>query len=72
MENFKLTAQLSTYLYSVCRFIWSDELKKRNKWQPAQHGDLLLEKEQDAYEREEKHNMAEKAIAKLSQKCQEK
>src|SRR5258705_11058735 len=27
--GFKLTAQLSTYLFSVRRFLWKDELKKR-------------------------------------------
>ncbi len=32
--GFTLTAQLSTYLFSVCRFLWNDELKKR-KHAPA-------------------------------------
>ena len=27
--EFTLTAQLSTYLFSVCRYLWKDELKKR-------------------------------------------
>ncbi|HEY4150405.1 MAG TPA: sigma factor, partial [Chitinophagaceae bacterium] len=27
--GFILTAQLSTYLFSICRFLWNDELKKR-------------------------------------------
>src|SRR5690349_10782765 len=28
-SGFVLSAQLSTYLFSVCRFLWKDELKKR-------------------------------------------
>src|ERR1039457_6248008 len=29
--NFKLTSQLGTYLFSVCRFLWLDEIRKRGK-----------------------------------------
>jgi RNA polymerase sigma factor (sigma-70 family) len=28
-KDFRLSAQLSTYLYSVCRFLWNDQLRKR-------------------------------------------
>ena len=30
-NNFVLTSSLNTYLYSICRFVWNDELKKKSK-----------------------------------------
>jgi RNA polymerase sigma factor (sigma-70 family) len=30
-SEFVLTSSISTYLYSVCRFLWKDELNKRNR-----------------------------------------
>ncbi|HET6996503.1 MAG TPA: sigma factor, partial [Chitinophagaceae bacterium] len=33
--GFQLTAQLSTYLYSVSRFLWKDELRKRKSFAPV-------------------------------------
>jgi RNA polymerase sigma factor (sigma-70 family) len=29
-KDFELTAQLSTYLFSVCRFLWKDQLKRKS------------------------------------------
>ncbi|WP_350340111.1 hypothetical protein [Paraflavitalea speifideaquila] len=26
-KNLQLTAKLSTYLFSICRYLWKDELK---------------------------------------------
>jgi DNA-directed RNA polymerase specialized sigma24 family protein len=33
-KDFKLTAQLSTYLFSVCRFLWNDQLKRLSNHVP--------------------------------------
>ncbi len=29
--DFQLTASVGTYLYSVCKYIWKDQLKKKNR-----------------------------------------
>ena len=71
--NFTLTAQLGTYLFSVCRFLWMDEIKKREKM-PA---DKFNEENEKGFaeeinidsEREQKIKQAEKAIASLGEKC---
>lgn len=69
--EFQLLSKLSTYLYSVCRFIWSDELKKRNKWKSSEHSELEAEVSNEAIIREEKFTLAEKAIEKLGEKCRD-
>ena len=35
--EFKLTSAIGTYLYSVCRFLWKDELIKRKGKQARGH-----------------------------------
>lgn len=69
--EFVLKAQLSTYLYSVCSFIWSDELKKRKKWQATEHGELKSDENDEAIQREQKFTLAEKALEKLGEKCRD-
>jgi RNA polymerase sigma factor (sigma-70 family) len=72
--SFTLTAKLSTYLYSVCRFLWKDELKKKQK---RHHSDLdeNLDTEddglQEAVERESKLKAAEKVIMQIGERCRE-
>lgn len=72
--EFNLTSNLSTYLYSVCRFLWSDELKKRNKRFEVEI------KETQEYSKEElginteqirSEKLAEKAFISLGEKCKE-
>ena len=74
-ENFRLTAKLSTYLFSVCRFLWMDEIKKRGKIptdklseenDPGLHEDMNKE-----LEKEKELQLAEKAISSLGEKCRE-
>lgn len=74
-ENFRLTAKLSTYLFSVCRFLWMDEAKKRGKMpidklseenDPGLQEDISMD-----IEKEKKMQLAEKAIASLGEKCRE-
>lgn len=72
--NFTLTAKLSTYMYSVSRFLWSDELKKRSK-----HGYIIMEELDtvddlefsDAIERESKLKVAEQIVTELGDRCRE-
>ena len=70
--DFMLTASISTFLFAVCRNLWRDELRRRNKaltgWktegdadEPADFGSLLA--------RESDFNLAEKALRSLGGKC---
>jgi RNA polymerase sigma factor (sigma-70 family) len=74
-ENFRLTAKLSTYLFSVCRFLWMDETKKRGKMPTdkiSEKNDPALEEDiTKEVEKERKLQLAEKAIASLGEKCRE-
>ena len=68
--NFVLTAQLSTYLYSVCKFMWKDELLKKNRnvrFEYEVHDDSVdIDNEE-----EDKISSAEKALESLGDKCWE-
>lgn len=73
--DFVLTSSLNTYLYSVCNYIWKDELKKRKK---SQYVELLpgIEKniEQDleyALENEKISKLAEQSLLTLGKRCRE-
>ncbi|MEJ0083215.1 MAG: sigma-70 family RNA polymerase sigma factor [Puia sp.] len=74
-SDFKLTSKLSTYLFSVCRFLWKDELKKRklnipfdfvtDLSDPAnQELDIAVSEEKDA-------KLAEQALMDLKDRCRE-
>jgi len=73
--DFVLTAQLSTYLFSVCRFLWKDELKKRRHFVATDFETGLTGAEEleleTAVEREERAKLAEKALATLQERCRE-
>ena len=74
-EAFSLSAAAETYLYSVSRFLWMDELRKRGKL-PTVRKDEELDQacEQEVGEyliKEEKFKLAEKAIALLGEKCRQ-
>ena len=72
-SEFILTASISTYLYSVCRFIWKDELIKRNKREFIDF-DIELEdadKEEllEVLEKESKFKLVEEVLAHIGEKC---
>lgn len=74
-EDFKLTASLDTYLYSISRLLWSNASRKHKKSQstvlsvdPADEGDADW---QEAIEREERIKLAEEAVSELGQRCWE-
>lgn len=73
--NFTLTSSLNTYLYSVCRFLWNDELKKKNKAiKVSDDGKLNSLKDEDFTEHlkeESEYKQAEKAFNLLGEKCKE-
>jgi RNA polymerase sigma factor (sigma-70 family) len=73
-DDFVLTSAISTFLYSVCRNLWRDELRRRDKaltkWEvedtaddPADLGALLAQ--------ESGFKLAEKALTSLGDKCLE-
>lgn len=73
--DFKLTSSLNTYLYSVCRFLWNDELKKRNK-KPVSIEDYKMEVLQnddiaETVANEAQNKLAEKAFKMIGEKCQQ-
>ena len=68
--NFTLSAQLSTYLYSVCKFMWKDALIKKNRsvrFEFDVHDELVNFESEE----EEKISTAEKALESLGEKCWE-
>ena len=73
--GFVLTAQLSTYLFSVCRFLWKDELKKRKDHQVLDFDTGLNAAEEQALkdhtEEDAQIKLAEKVINELGQRCRE-
>jgi len=73
--GFVLTAQLSTYLYSVCRFLWNDELKRRNHYPMQEFETGLPEPEaqelETLVETERQAKLAEKVLYELGDRCRE-
>jgi RNA polymerase sigma factor (sigma-70 family) len=73
--GFQLTARISTYLFSVCRFLWKDELKKRKPHTSVDMETGLTQSEEAALENisalEEKAKLAEKVLDELGERCRE-
>ncbi|WP_276484910.1 RNA polymerase sigma factor [Paraflavitalea pollutisoli] len=74
-NTLQLTARLSTYLYSVCKYLWKDEVKKRQRQMaepleedltPAQTASLDALREAD-----QRVRLAEKVISELGDRCRE-
>ena len=74
LPGFQLTASLNTYLFSVCRLLWMDELKKRKKQGlvelDAKAGINLAEIEADIAD-EVQSRLAERVLANLKDRCRE-
>lgn len=73
--RFQLTSQISTYLFSVCRFLWKDELKKRNRLITGDFETGLKETEEKELEvlveQESRAKLAEKILNELGERCRE-
>ena len=71
--NFVLTASINTYLYSVCRFLWNDELRRRNRSSEVrwnENFDAVDEAQWNllsAEDREQK--LATKVLNEIGKKC---
>lgn len=73
--DFKLTASIDTYLYSVSRLLWKNESRKKGRQvTEGLEGQLPAGEEEDLsnfLEQEERIKKAESVIAGLSERCQE-
>lgn len=74
--GFILSSSINTYLYGVCRLLWMDELKKKNRQLRADASLLADEKgNQGIYdtdiEDDKPARQAQAALMKLGQKCRE-
>ncbi|MCH7534342.1 MAG: sigma-70 family RNA polymerase sigma factor [Bacteroidetes bacterium] len=72
-SEFVLSSSIDTYLYSVCRFLWKNELKKRKKNHMVEINTELTstqeEELQKAIEKEEKMKVTENILARLGDRC---
>lgn len=70
--GFTLTASLDTYLYSVSRFLWNDELKRRGKMHEqeiTERTELPEEEITEWVNDEEKIGLAQTVLEKLGARC---
>ena len=70
---FELTASISTYVYSVARFLWKDELKKNGlKYDTAEVENLEFESElEEIAQKEKKFQVVEEVLNSIGEKCLE-
>ena len=74
-ENFVLTASVNTYLYSICKNIWLQKLKKRGihvSLNPNSSSAALSEQSITVImEKEKSFNLLEESILRLGNTCQQ-
>ena len=68
-----MTAKLSTYLFSVCRFLWNDQQRRQKITIADDNTDhiLLEDNLSELIEQEKKALLAEKALQSLGERCKE-
>lgn len=72
--DFVLSSSLKTYLYSVCRYVWSDRLRQRERMlltDVNRIADPNPVEEDGLLKREEEDRLSEKAFLRLGDKCRE-
>jgi RNA polymerase sigma factor (sigma-70 family) len=73
--DFLLTCSINTYLYSVCKLLWLDELKKGNKKLQTNSLPQADERLEDLINEDINDDrfvrQAQEAVMKLGQKCRE-
>lgn len=74
-ENFMLTASLNTYLYSVCRFLWNDELKRKKRSNEVRWNENTEAIEESEWElvngEDQRAQLAAQALQNIGKKCLE-
>ncbi len=72
-QDFKLTSKAQTYLYSICRFLWKNELKKLNRKPKTEMVLELSSDEEESLEailqKEEKIKIATQILSELGERC---
>ena len=68
-KDFVLTASVNTYLFSVCRFMWKDALKKKNREVSFTIQDAPAEEIRSYQEEEQQMRWLDKILASLGNKC---
>ena len=71
-KDFVLTSAISTYLYSVARYLWSDKLKSnKNKTHEIETEELVSEEIeiQQLIEKEKKFQLVEEVLNSIGEKC---
>jgi RNA polymerase sigma factor (sigma-70 family) len=74
IPGFVLSSSLNTYLYSICRFLWSEKLRKQNKRIEVEfENNQAIENSHDleTYKNETENKLAEKAFYELGEKCKQ-
>lgn len=66
--SFVLNANASTYLFSVSRYLWNDELKRRKRSQ-IQYEETENFSWEELIQREEQFKQAENVLTKIGEKC---
>lgn len=74
-KDLQLTAKLSTYLFSICRYLWKDALKKR-KLDTLPEVDTGLNQQEEQVlelvrEADKQASLAEKVLLELGDRCRE-
>lgn len=71
--NFILSAKLSTYLFSVCRFLWNDQQRRQKIPIADDAADHipLADDLPELIEQEKNAQLAEKALQALGERCKE-
>jgi RNA polymerase sigma factor (sigma-70 family) len=71
--EFILSSTVSTYLYSICRFMWMEQIKKNKKQDFVDiEKEVIDENEFSAHvEEEEQFKLAEKVISELGERCRD-
>jgi len=70
--DFELTAKLTTFLYGINRFLWKNELRKRNRNPELEWKDtLILTADEIGYdeEKEQKMKVLEKVLNQVTERC---
>ena len=74
-EDFQLTATIGTYLYSVCRFLWKDQLVKKKGKSTAEFSSELSSADeaelQEVLKKEEQFIKMETVLNQIGEKCLE-
>ncbi|MFI5205219.1 MAG: RNA polymerase sigma factor [Flavobacteriales bacterium] len=67
-KEFVLTSAVGTYLFSICKYLWKDELKKKNRIVSFEVPDMPEELE-DHHKEEKQLRWIDGVLSQLGEKC---